>query len=350
MHRQQPTTSIARFHAAPKTRGLILILSTWFGLSITALAGSRVVEISNPYADVNWTTVGVYKGNFHTHTNQSDGKQSPADVIDGYHALGYHTLAITDHHHQTPPSHPTTYPWQDFDRDPMLLQMVDVQGNELSRGHHIVSLFTDYTSDIPNVPPRVTGVANAGGIAYFAHPGRYNRNAQWYAGHYAAHPIIFGQAIYNQGDRYPGDRAKWDAVLSLTMPGRPVWGISEDDSHNASHIGRNRTYLLMPELSHENVRTALVSGAFYATYSSDSNHTPPALTGVTVDEVAGTITLTATNYTSMRWISMGQEVAQGPELDILNTPGVERYVRAEFQGPEGRMYTNPFGIKPIINK
>lgn len=41
---------------------------------------------------------------------------------------------------------------------------------------------------------------------------------------------------------------------------------------------------------------------------------------------------------------MKEEVGTDETIDLVNTDGIERYVRAEFQGQEGRMYTNPFGI------
>ncbi len=339
--------------------GILLAAAAFLvGLGGSALADDPVVNVSNPYGAVDWETYGTYKGNFHTHTTQSDGNQTPAEVIDEYHNQGYHVLAITDHHNQVPPEYPTTYPWEDFypspeDPDPAAvaaLDMVAVEGNELSSGDHIVSLFTGYTSGNSDVGVRLTGVGEAGGIAYLAHPGRYRRSAEWYADQFLTHPHCFGIEIYNQGDRYPGDRAMWDAVLSLTMPGRPVWGVSADDSHRASHIGRNRTYMLMPSLSAENVRASLESGRFYATYSTSASHTPPALTGVDIDNVAGTITVSGTGYTQVQWISMGAQVATGETIDLVNAPGVDRYVRAILIGSEGRTYTNPFGVEFFVNR
>ena len=90
---------------------------------------SKLATIDNPYKDVNWATFGRHKGNFHTHTTQSDGSMSPGTVIDQYKQLGYSVLALTDHN-------TVTYPWATYGRDPVQLGMVDVQGNELSNGHH----------------------------------------------------------------------------------------------------------------------------------------------------------------------------------------------------------------------
>jgi len=326
-----------------------------FLYEIEVLCGNRVGEISNPYAAVDWDTFEVHMGNFHNHTVRSDSHDHTIEgLILDYHSRGYTALAITDHNNpRFPASSQISHPWQQFTYPPIIPEemdppMVDIPGSELSEGDHIVSLFSTYNSRISDVGSRLAGIGNAGGIGYFAHPGRYSRSAQFYANHYAANPHIFGQAIYNQGDRYQGDRAKWDQVLSITMPERPVWGISEDDTHRFTHVGMNRNYLLMPYLSHDNVREALLSGAFFATHSGP-NDSPPQLTGVDIDDVTGTITLSADFYHSVRWISMGEEIAQGLVLDIVNTPGVERYVRAELQGPEGTTFTNPFGITPFFH-
>jgi hypothetical protein len=296
-----------------------------------------VAQISNPYSDVNWGTVLAFKGNLHTHSTNSDGNQAPAAAIDSFDAQGYDFLAMTDHNF-------VTYPWSTYGRDPVTLGIVDIQGNELSSGHHIVSLFSGYANTSADETTLLTGVGTAGGLAFFAHPGRYTQTAQWYADHYLAQPHCIGQEIYNQGDRYTGDRVKWDQVLSILMPSRPVWGFSNDDSHDPAHVGKNRTYLLLSSLSSANVRTALEDGQFYATYSTSAAAVPPAFTNIAVDTMAGTVTVRGTGYTQVRWISQGTQVATGDTLDLIATPGVAKYVRAELHGSGGIAYSNPFGV------
>jgi hypothetical protein len=96
---------------------------------------------------VNWETVQRNKANLHTHTTQSDGQLAPQRVVDEYHQRDYRALALTDHNL-------VTYPWTAFDslkpaytnRDPAALGMLAIAGNELSRHHHVQSLFTDFTS------------------------------------------------------------------------------------------------------------------------------------------------------------------------------------------------------------
>ena len=38
------------------------------------------------------------------------------------------------------------------------------------------------------------------------------------------------------------------------MPDRPAWGYSDDDMHVASHLGRNWNVMILPGLSHEDLR------------------------------------------------------------------------------------------------
>jgi len=308
-----------------------------------AFGEGPVYQIINPYAGIDWATDRPYKANVHTHTTNSDGLLAPAAVIDAYKALNYDVLALTDHNG-------VSFPWTAYDRDPDEINMVAIAGNELSFGHHIVSLFSSYTSTSAVETTLLAEVGAVGGIAFFAHPGRYSFHPEWYAAHYRAYPHCLGQEIHNQGDRYPGDRATWDAVLTLLMPSRPVWGFSTDDAHQPSEIGRNRIYLWMKSLSTSNVYKALCHGAFYSTYSSSSTQTPPALTGVFVNESVGTITIQGTGYTEVRWISRGVCVSTGETIAVTRTPGVASYVRAELHGPEGIAYSNPFGLLPVDHR
>lgn len=61
--------------------------------------GDRTADflITNPYESVVWDTWGQYKGNFHTHSKASDGKESLATMVEKYYELGYDILAMADH-------------------------------------------------------------------------------------------------------------------------------------------------------------------------------------------------------------------------------------------------------------
>jgi hypothetical protein len=53
-------------------------------------------------------------------------------------------------------------------------------------------------------------IQELGGIAYFAHPGRYvarwGITADWYVEKYRQFDCLIGQSVYNREDRHPEDR------------------------------------------------------------------------------------------------------------------------------------------------
>ena len=118
----------------------------------------------DPYAGVDWRRDQQAKANFHTHTTNSDGKISPPDVIDMYRAAGYDMLAISDHEQGT-------WPWSAYGRNPEETGMVAVSGNELSRQHHMLSLFSEYApTNSYSLDEALAGVGAMDGLAVMCHP------------------------------------------------------------------------------------------------------------------------------------------------------------------------------------
>lgn len=305
------------------------------------------LQIANPYAGVDWAKDGQYKANFHTHTTMSDGSGAPEVVIDRYHELGYKILALTDHDDGGPEK--PTWPWQAYERDPEKLGMVAVQGNEISRKHHMGSLFNDYgNANLKTEDEALEAIGSRGGLAVFFHPGRYKKSADWYADLFRRFPCAIGMEVYNQGDKYPDDRKAWDAVLAKLPAERPVWGFSDDDMHSIkAHLGRNWNVLIMPALSPGQVRLALEQGRFFFVYApkGHAGPAPPAIAAIVVDERAGTIRIKAAGQESVEWISQGKVVGRGEALDLARTPGAVGYVRAELRGAGGAVVgTQPFRL------
>ncbi len=125
-----------------------VILTNEYGITYSQPFGLAGDVIYNPYDAVNWDLWDHYKANFHTHTTESDGEESPAKVIDRYHEAGYKILAITDHNMNT-------WPWSHWiDHEPETpsrsaeyypgLDMLAVSGNEPSLSHHFNTFFTPY--------------------------------------------------------------------------------------------------------------------------------------------------------------------------------------------------------------
>lgn len=297
--------------------------------------------ITNPYRDVDWGSVHQCRANLHAHTTLSDGILTPAQVIDAYHRQDCQVLALTDHNTQG--NQQPTWPWQEHGCCPRELGMVAVEGNELSQHHHLGSYFSAVGDKGSNLAESLANIHDQKGLAVFFHPGRYKTPAEWtwYMPYFRQHPALLGMEVYNQGDRYPNDRALWDNVLSRLMPERPVWGFSNDDSHTRGQIGRNWNTLLLTDLDEESVRRALESGCFYLSYQP-GEEAAPMIDSITAD--VKTITINAHYYREIIWISQGKKIHAGDTLDYKSTAGVGRYVRAEIRGDGGTTLTNPFGF------
>ena len=314
--------------------------------------------LSSPYPPPPWTTMVQARAQLHTHTTQSEGVLPPHEVIDRYAAIGTAVLALTDHNE-------VTWPWTQLsalplkgrsrrntsvsldNRDPKALGMIAIGGCEWSDHHHMSAWFTEHSgrsNEIESLRESLASYPET--LAIFNHPGRYTKPAEWYTAHFRAFPSLIGMEVYNQGDRYPGDRVLWDTVLSALMPERPVWGFSNDDMHEISDIGRNWNVLLLTNRSDSAVREALVNGHFWFVYSplGPTGPPPPIIHAIETHERKGTITIATSGATQTLWISEGRVVATGTTFQAVNHPDARRYVRALVQGTGGVVGTQPFPL------
>ena len=341
---------------------LLMSLALTVLLPSAALAQNKVV-VFNPYEDVEWDAEHR-KSNFHTHTTNSDGAQDPGPVIEGYHEHDYNVLAITDHNH-------VTWPWTEYGQNPDQLDMVPIPGNELSRHHHNLSLFTQYPSpkrdsSTARLHTSIPEVHSTGGLNVLAHPGRYwepddeqvpDGALARYMGLFHQYDSLVGMEVHNQTDRYPWDRRLWDALLEKLMPERPVFGFANDDSHGKLHIGLNANWFPLQDLSRAGVRAAVEDGRFY--FSTVTTHPEkwqnldraPRITDVEYDESENVLALTAevggepVAPEQVRWISnQGEVVSTGRRINLDETEGLSTYLRAEIRSSGGLTYTQPFGL------
>ncbi len=312
-----------------------------------------------------------------------------------------------------PPNYPAnpTWPWSAYGAPtPESLGMVGIQGNELTFRHHINSYFSDYGvwyERTGNKAPyggitdsngkeiweddQLLAIGDKGGLAIINHPGIPSSNSwwerkslDWYNERFQKHSpdYLIGIEITNNSietEKY--DEALWDQLLQRHMPARPIWGFGADDMHTFTrglqgHDGKKDTFsmFILDKLTLEAVREAMEKGQFYACKSTrkidprkDGPGLFPAISGIAIDEAKGTITITASNYDNIRWISApastepvadyvtsdapwpgGTVVHEGEVLQYRTTAGIKKYVRAELlkvdQGHTYRVFTNPFGI------
>ncbi len=312
-----------------------------FTVKKTPDVNSQTVSLTkNPYADVNWSTYGQYKGNYHTHTTNSDGRDSPSVVISEYYNKGYDILSITDHNF-------TTWPW------PNNPGMLAIKGNEYSSSHHMNAYvnFTTASSDLENGIPHVQ---SQDGILQINHPGRYNNPSlwSWYIPWFRDYSASITLEVFNQGDRYPNDRQLWDNINENLFPatGKLVWGTSNDDKHKDSHLFHNFQFMQMPELTVAAWIDCMKKGAFYFCSepggSGDAN--VPRISNISVDNNDKTITITASSYNSIEWIGPGTTVvATGNIFDYSNYKD-KPFVRAVLDNSKGYSYTQPFGFETVI--
>lgn len=323
----------------------------------------RTWSISNPYASVDWAEFEQHKAAIHMHTFYSDGGGEPGEVIDGYVALGYSIIAITDHdtmgrYASSSDSHRarTTWPWEAFGRVHEALGVMAVEGNEISKLSHHNSFFNSYGNpNIQSESESIEAIASLGGLVFMNHPGKYITNqeppvrtVEWYIDIFRNYPHVVGMEAYNQGNRYAEDRRIWDAILTEIIAERPVWGFSNDDRHNNGHMGRNGNIMLMSETTEFWMRKVMKEGMFFYFYSPRVNHAAlPKIKSIHVNEATGTITIDASNHQRIEWISEGHLVHTGDSITLDNVDNLGAYVRAILYGEieENILGTQPFYIQ-----
>lgn len=293
-----------------------------FIAALTLLAQTAVLH--NPYESIRWESAGRHKANFHTHTTNSDGANSPEEMIEAYTDRGYTVLAITDHNKAT------WSPGFDF-----INEITMIEGNEFSTHHHSNSLFTLIETESRDIRQSIEEVRDAGGIVQINHPGRADSSSSWYRALFNDYDNVFALEVYNRGDRYSNDRKLWDRILSSSMPTNAVWATGNDDSHSLTHVGFSYQVLLTPggKRDKQTVRDCLMNGQFYVCHDINKTGNAVKVESVSVTETAITIEAHCDD-SQVTWISCGRSVHQGKTLP-LDTPNLSRYVRAVISGTNG---------------
>lgn len=314
---------------------------------------------SNPYAGVDWDRVGRHAAQFHTHTDHPPtdghaGSDPPHAVVDAYRDAGYSVIVINEHEYNVTE---TTWPWTEWGRDPDDLGVVGLEAAELGSpegvDHEILSLDADLADTTGmSVHDALDAIGDRGGLAVFAHPGRYRDadEADWYLEYFESHPHALGLEVVNARDRYPGDRATWDAVLSALAPDRLVWGFANDDYHGEAHadaygFDTSRNVLLLAELDRERVRDALVAGRFFYEHAAEGD-VAPAFEAIRHDPARGELSVDVRGHDRIEWVSGGEVVATGPTLAYRESGvDIENYARARAVTDAGsESGTQPFGF------
>ena len=338
---------------------------------------------NNPYQAIDWASVNQYKGNFHTHTTQSNDASdgfTTAYVVDRYHAAGYKILSLTDHDYNP-------YPWELFSqymssvpaRDPAALGMLAVPGNELSKdntnswsertggqfNHHNDFFTGRQGQEFASLQESYAYTYALGGMQIINHPGQYwsidNTYSEtqkdgpgWHATNFKTYPSLIGLEVYNQGNRRPNDRILWDQILERTMPARPVFGYSCDDAHNDDQLFRNYNFMLMKDLTTEELKDAMRKGETYFCYEpkGSGEGKAPRISEIEVDDANKTITIETDGL--VYWIYGTDKTSSAASSTRSSVVGIGKtfhyngyqgaYVRAFITNAYGETCTQPFGF------
>ena len=347
---------------------------------------SKTMTVLNPYKEVDWESVEHNKSNMHTHTRQSNDpveKFTTNYVVDRYQAAGYKVLALTDHDYNS-------YPWQLFPqfmsgqqaRNPEAMGMLAVPGNELSKdntnswdertggqfNHHNDFFTGRHGQEFASLQESYAYTYVLGGMQIINHPGQYwsldhsyseseKNGPEWHAKNFKDFPSLVGLEVYNQGDRRSNDRILWDQILERTMPERPVFGYSGDDTHNDDQLFRNYNYMLMQELTTDELKDAMRKGESYFCYEpkGSGEGKAPRISYIDVDEEEKTITIEANGM--VKWIFGTDKTSDAASSRRSTVVGIGNtfcyqgyqgnYVRALITNEYGETCTQPFGFADI---
>lgn len=306
-----------------------------------------------------------YKGNTHCHTLSSDGKNTPAEVIEAYHAHGYNFLAITDHNILL--NTDTVKKPSDMRKDFLL-----IPGEEASDRLAVhttafdISKYVPVSSDhkvannvaagsnvgTPGVKDKrlltvtemiqlhVDGTLLAGGIPFVNHP-NFSKGVQvndilpvknlHHFEVYNGHPLVA-----NWGkEGHIAVEAKWDSLLTHGMV---MYGIASDDEHklvtnNEKEAGMFRGWIMVRslELSIPALHKAIATGNFYATNSVilKKCDMSPKKCIIEINKVA-----------------TEKEVAQSQGIPRVDKEGTEGF-SIEFIGQGGKILTTVHGLTAV---
>ena len=281
---------------------------------------------------MNW-----YKGNIHTHTDQSDGDASPEHVVGWFQDHGYDFLVLSDHNHLTILDHGKTQP--DF---PLMIpgEEVTVSVHQGRKPVHLIAVGIarmvepiDADDVVPTLQANIDAILDAGGIASIAHP-----NYKWSFDYKsiiqvngAALMEIFNPTHTNDlgGPGKYSSEENWDGVLSS---GKSIWGVAVDDSHNYNDFtpelnnpGQGWIVVRARDLSVNAIMDSLVKGDFYAS------------TGIMLEELEVTSqSLSLRIEAKEHWLYTVQFIGHGGKIFAQNVGpeasykfrGDESYIRA----------------------
>lgn len=215
-----------------------------------------------------------FKGNLHMHTTMSDGRLTPDEAKDRYHALGYDFVAITDHRVRGEDAH--------LHRGMLVLPGIELDYTLPHEVVHVVGVGVDagITGEVPDIKtPRqgVERIVAGGGFALVAHPAWSLNTTETLLSLQNAHAAEVYNAV--SAAPYNGDRADSSALLDAVMAaGHPMPLVAADDAHwYRGEEGVAFIRLQAEQLTEQAVLAALKMGRYHASCG-------PAIQQITVED------------------------------------------------------------------
>jgi predicted metal-dependent phosphoesterase TrpH len=306
--------------------------------------------LAQPPSDVKW-----YKGNTHTHTLNTDGRDVPYDVAKWYRENGYNFVVITDHEYIT-----NVTPLNDLlGRTGSFLVISGQEVTDRSEEKPIHSnglgltraiMPSKLANKVASLQKNIDNIRAAGGIPQLNHP-----NFGWALSAaeikqlkglrlmeiYNGHPMVNN---LGGGPGFPSAEMIWDELLTSGMT---IFAIGDDDVHQLHSKGeaiealpgQAWIYVRAAELTPSAILSAIDNGNFYAS-------TGVELADYSADKSEISIKVKATNYSKYRvqFIGRGGALLQespGPS-SVYKVKGSEGYVRVKVLESNGKIaWTQP---------
>ena len=295
----------------------ILMVLPFALLCASAAETSNDYVLVSPYANVDWETWGLYKGNLHTHSTYSDGSVTYPETIIEHYNQGYDFLAMADHG-------VTGRAWNE--RQPLIplylyqyiigykqTHLTDEQFEGITggsyplydgtiRGEGMTCVtganelnYINITKSHVNGYFLPDGVGNGfeggengheiavafveknGGLSQINHPGDWigyesvdeasnPEHVRYFSEIILKYDSCLGFEIFNlHNNTEPYNRILWDNMLMYTLPyGRTFWGFANNDSHNFSEIDSSFMVFAMEENNVDNIKQAMINGNFFS--------------------------------------------------------------------------------------
>jgi hypothetical protein len=290
-----------------------------------------------------------YRGNLHTHSTQSDGALSPAQVAAWYAGHGYHFIALTDHEMVTDVASAAFPADAEAAGSPFLV----VPGAEISVGRsrqgspvHMVAVGTLNGIPGPDSLSPVEALAwgwEAGAFTYLAHPHWSGLSTDELA-NISNVPAIEAFNYSSELENHKGwATVYWDDVLGR---GRRLLGVATDDSHfQEPDHGGGWVMVRAAELTTPAIVAALRSGHFYSSAG-------PVIRDVRVDN--GRLFVHTSPATAIYWIGagcLGWHMHAAPRQTLVSAeftlPPDLDWIRIEVCDAQQRWaWSNPLFLRP----